>query len=366
MPETDDLRAVLHERTAAVPHPPDRLAAVRRRVVRRQRRRAGGALAVLVTGAATAVLVAGAGSSGTHPERLDSRPSPDPGYASPTYYGGGRRIAEGTLVSLAAGGTSFTFTPTGWRLQVACTDRGPGPGGSAILAIAVNGHETAAGGCPSSFAAAPDQDQAFWSRLGVRLGRPSTVTAVLRTGYQSSSPAVPAGSRPRGTFAIAVYQRVPVGDYPLPPRPATLAPLAPARGAGAVDARDDRSGRHLRGGRTSCGARGPYRHRGARRDRGARPGPQSAGGWPWPCAGHGPPPAGATGDLGLDAERDHRRRQRRGAGPARPHGARGHAPRPHRGREPVHRPRLDRPHQPVALSRWSAVAAPRPRSRPIR
>lgn len=238
MPETDDLRTMLQERTYAVPHPPDRLRSVHRRVAQRQRRRAGGALAAGVIAAVAAGVVVTGPLGQPSPQRLASRPSSDPGYSSPAYYGGGRRIAAGTLVSPAAGRTSFTFTPSSWQLGVACTSPGPEPAVDPVVAISVNGHATMSGGCPgASFSAGPDEDAKFWSNLGVRLGEPSTVTATLQTRVTTPSSPLPVGDRPHLTIEIAVYQRVPLDQYPLPPRPATLAALPRMSGAGTVDSR---------------------------------------------------------------------------------------------------------------------------------
>ncbi|MGN6333425.1 MAG: hypothetical protein ACTHOD_17560 [Motilibacteraceae bacterium] len=239
MPLTeDDFRTLLAERAATTAAPVDRVSSVHRRIVRRRRQRTGvvGAVlgaALLVTGVALPQL----GSRHANPI---AAPAPKP--LLDEYADGGKLLASGVLKSPEQGQVSFRFTPTDWHLQLisACASAPD----SAWLAVQVNGHPTLGGGCGGGMSGNYGHDQEFWSALGVRLGQPSTVTLTLDeppaadgTGPSSPLP-LPSGRRPAAVFGVGVYQRVPLADYPMPPRPAALIPLSRVSGPGTLDSRE--------------------------------------------------------------------------------------------------------------------------------
>jgi hypothetical protein len=118
----------------------------------------------------------------------------------------------------------FTATPTSYLLTLAL-----GCGGHASASdqsarswtVRVNGQDTigtGAGDCSGTgetvsasggFTAAAQQR--YWSGAGVRLGRPARIDLVV------------AGSPSAGlTARVALYEEVPLADYPLPARPAQV------------------------------------------------------------------------------------------------------------------------------------------------
>ncbi|MFC0003977.1 hypothetical protein [Micromonospora siamensis] len=215
MNETD-LRTVLAERSAGKTSDPavDRLAGVHRRVLRRRRLRRGTAVA----GAALALLALG----GVATARTD--PSPAPAGPPAGTVDGFPEYAEGARVVATARGalpersTRLTVTPT--TLDLVIFTSCPEPASLPVeLEIQVDGHPFFSGTCGGSWSTTVDG----WRDVGARVGRPAVLT--VRAGAADDG----AGGRlpvpPRGEFGVAVGERVPVGDYPFPPRPAPLPPL---------------------------------------------------------------------------------------------------------------------------------------------
>lgn len=237
--DQDDLRAVLTERAGQAPLQPNRLEQVRFRIERVRRRRrvmsiAGSVVAIAAIGAGSATVLHGSSSSSTvASSRLES----------PTYYAGGKRIAEGAMHTPAQGSVSVTFVPTSWQLALRfeCTSSDGWPGGD-VVTITVNGKPVEAGNCGEVGAAAAGTGQAqkFWSDLGVQLGQPSVVTLELASGDLPNDgilPPLAVAKRPTGVTRLAVYQRVPVDQYPFPKAPKTLLPLNAPPGAPSLDSR---------------------------------------------------------------------------------------------------------------------------------
>ncbi|MGN6090633.1 MAG: hypothetical protein ACTHNT_15230 [Actinomycetales bacterium] len=252
MPLTEsEFRSLLAEQAAEPGPPVDRVASVRRRIARRRQRRqmfAGAAIAAL--------LVGGAGLTLPHlaARQTDQIATPAPTSAPllAQYANGGRLLGSAILQSPRQGQVSASFTPTDWHLQVQL-DCAKGWPSDTWSVVSVNGHALmgGGGGCASGITAPFGGDEEFWSPLGVRLGQPSTVTLTLTPPTpdltqqlcRTCSPLPPAPSRlplaqrPAGRLAVGVYQQVPVGEYPLPPRPATVLPLSRVAGPGTLDSR---------------------------------------------------------------------------------------------------------------------------------
>jgi len=224
-----EVRAVFDDAVSAVPLRLGRLAEVDGRVRRvRRRRSAAGASMVALGLVASAVLVG---------HRAGSPPAPTAasGPSIPTYRSGGRLVAS--VVSHDANGVALTFTPTSLDLQLfsgcaSSRSSSESPTGSArtssrsgadetTVQITVNGAPLGGGGCdavPALTSLASGMRPESWAALGVRVGQPMTV------GYS----AVP-GKHPNATtWAMAVYQDVPVESYVFPPAPAPLPTVDPA------------------------------------------------------------------------------------------------------------------------------------------
>jgi hypothetical protein len=204
-----DLRDVLDERSAtydveARSHLT--LAGVHRRLaIRRRRRIAATAAAVVLVLAAGAGTLAVTRSSGRTPAATPATPTVG---GFPEYAQGARVIAASTPIEPGATAVRLRFTPrtTGLVLFTRCDDN------TKQYDIALNGggRIVSGTGCGSAFTLDPVDESA-----GVEAGRPSVLTVTFPKG-------------PVAGFAVAVGERVPVGEYVFPPRPATLPPVEDA------------------------------------------------------------------------------------------------------------------------------------------
>lgn len=222
-PTIDDLRTALDgaAETSAT-HGAERLDGLRGAIARRRRTRA------LASGAAgLALVLAGAVAVAGLP--LDDRAAVQPaGGELDEYDAGGRLLAESSVPSTVGASATIQFTPTSYGLAL----RGlcdPRAGTTVALATTVNGMPMGtSSGCGGSSRAGFGKDQQFWQSLGVRLGRPSSVTVTV-IPVASFAPRI--GDRdsddPAVSVRFGIYQDVDPADYPLPPRPATVTPPAP-------------------------------------------------------------------------------------------------------------------------------------------
>lgn len=126
---------------------------------------------------------------------------------------------------------SFTFTPTSYDLLLRATCP---PDDPAVVHVRIAGREVGSSSCGGAWSGGTSA-AAFWGGFGVAPGRAATVEVTVedRGG----------GLVPAGTVRVAAYQRVPLADYPLPPRPATLPTLQPVDEATGWDARRGPAGR---------------------------------------------------------------------------------------------------------------------------
>jgi hypothetical protein len=183
---------------------PDELGpAVRAR--RRRRSRWLAAAAVVVALAGLGGLVTGAAAPGPVDGVALTAPLPDP----VPYRDGGELAAQARVDTAVSREVAVPFTPTALPITLAtsCTDT------RALQSISVDGRTVVSGGC----GAVPTGDGGPFT-----VGRTATVTFSV-TG--------------RGTALLAVYQRVPLPQYPFPPRPDRLAELPPPGARGALDSR---------------------------------------------------------------------------------------------------------------------------------
>ncbi len=221
-----DLRRTLAEHADLRPAA-DFTAQVRGRIRTVRRRRAGATSLLAVAGLAAALVVVVPRLAAT-PHELATAPA---NIKLPTYDHGGRLAGSVSFLTSERREASFTFTPTSWDLswmtqctpQVLVSD--------VTVAFFVNGHFAMGSSCggSASFDGWPGQGEATWSRMGVRLGEPTTVTfrVVPRAETGTGTPYLTRydGPMPDVRVAAGIYAGVPLADYRFPPRPATLRPL---------------------------------------------------------------------------------------------------------------------------------------------
>ena len=212
-----DLTEVLRDHAVVHGAPGDtRLAGVRAKVTTTRRRRAvAGAVCVVL--AFLGVVYAVVPRSGRLSEPALTRSFPE--------YQGGTKLVAQAWAELPSTSATVRFVPKSLDLRVAslCDI---GSNRSLLVHITVNGKTLVAGGCNSAVTSAG------WAGLGVVVGQPSVVTLTV-DGEQDHSVTTGAPTLappPDGVFGIAVGEAVPVDEYPLPPRPATLEPLSTTLG----------------------------------------------------------------------------------------------------------------------------------------
>ena len=217
MATIEDLRAVLGGHAGELPARPGLLAGVHARLRRDRRRRAvaAGAVAAVVA-VTTAGLVL---RTDTADDRTVAAP---PGVEA--FYAGGALLAS-TAVGPDRPSATFSLTPTSYDLVI----RSSCPADdTALVRVRVGGREIGGGSCGGAWSGGL-RTEAFWAGFGVVPGRPVAVEVTV---------AGPDGTAtPPGTVHVAAYQRIPVSDYPLPPRPARLTGLEAVPGGSGWDAR---------------------------------------------------------------------------------------------------------------------------------
>jgi hypothetical protein len=223
-----DLTGLLQERSAepaegAAHH--RRLAGVAARVVRRRRRRraavaaAGAAVAVLLIAGLTAVLRP---SAPPQPAQRTPTPSPTRLVEGFPEYAQGARVVAAKAAALPTRTVTLTFVLT--RLDLVVFERCEGLPAhvSLTVAITLNGRAFAGGTCGGSLRSSD------LTEYKLTVGKPTTLIATVQGATRSTETgeaevAVPAAA----TFAIAVGERMPYSDYPLPPRPSPLRRFEP-------------------------------------------------------------------------------------------------------------------------------------------
>ncbi|MEU1685537.1 hypothetical protein [Micromonospora sp. NPDC005707] len=252
--EEERLRRLLTTQSAEIPTSVDRVGMLHRRIARQRRVRAVGvAAAVLVATTATSVgLVTrqpvgstpsplASMSSATPPPTGTASPAPPPaGELLPEYLRGHRRILAREMTLPRQPSITLTFTPDAadFQLGIKCDDRLAA--GSAngrpdhLIQVTVSKTVIGTADCGSSLLPGPVLVDAGmnghyrrWSDLGVRAGKPVTVTVKIGKPLAAHN----ADARPgdpthlTGTMAVGVYTPVPFEQFPMPPRPAELVEL---------------------------------------------------------------------------------------------------------------------------------------------
>jgi hypothetical protein len=136
-------------------------------------------------------------------------------------YANGARVIAARSADLATGRIELTLVPETIDLVIfsRCSDVGR----SVVeTAVTVNGNRTSWGGCGSGTSTRPAM-----ADLGVAVGKPASFVMTV-----SGEP----GSDRIGSFALAIGERIPFVDYPLPPRPDELGRLDEVLPAGCTEA----------------------------------------------------------------------------------------------------------------------------------
>lgn len=213
-----DLGELMRERSAVVPSTvrTDRVTEVRRRIASARRRRAVGvATAAVAVGVATAVGVA----------LLPGTPAPDSAPVAtmgtidgfPEYQAGARVIGTG-VAELPQ--TELSVTVVSNLDLVFATRCDP----RMWLEVRVAGHAEFVGiSCGPDGGTTWRPGPELLAGYGAVPGEPLTFVAAVKDGTRPGGVDLPVPER--GTFALAVMQRVPFEEYRLPPRPATLPSL---------------------------------------------------------------------------------------------------------------------------------------------
>jgi hypothetical protein len=220
----DQLRAALTE-SANTPAlaVTDRMAGIRGQVAARRRRRAGGYAAGIAAVAVVAVLATTSVVGQRRAEQPAAPRNPDVN-GLPLYAHGGRQIGSARVPLHAGLNHLFTATPTSYGLTVALGCTGSLPTGRPQgMTLRINGEDTVGtdggrcGGGPTGESVSATggsteaAQQRYWAGAGVRPGQPVSVDVVV-AGTPSA----------RTTARVALYQDVPLAEYPLPARPAKL------------------------------------------------------------------------------------------------------------------------------------------------
>lgn len=229
----DDLRVLLRDRAGEPDHRSGRLVEVQQRVGRLRRRRMAATGAVAVAAVVAGIIgVAPSGDGGRTGQPIASGPppatpsstpsaSPRPSGTLPEYLRGGRLAAS--VERSDPTGVSLTFTPStlAFGIVAACTTPGADVGNAANPSsqVTIDGKSYIGFSCsPSgpmgtdggSDMSRPSQD--FAQAYGLHVGKPVHVSLSWGDGV----------SRIGTAWRLAVYEAVPLAQYPFPARPATL------------------------------------------------------------------------------------------------------------------------------------------------
>lgn len=198
------------------------------RVLRRQRRAArlrpvlaGLAVLAVAAGATTAVQLTGGEESAA-----PVMPPPVDRLAGFPEYLEGTRVVAANAAPLAGRTLTVTFTPTTLDLVLFARCDPRAPRYQLLVELSAGAATAELPYCPVLELGDWDGWPQFWAATGLAVGEPATITvtvtrAVAVTGRESTLPT-------RGTFALAVAERVQFEEYPLPSPPVALPRLEPS------------------------------------------------------------------------------------------------------------------------------------------
>jgi len=216
----------------------ERLAAVERRIVRRRRRRVAGAglgVGALIV-AVTAGIVLPRGAEPAHRSGVAARPSapasaPVRAVAGRKMgpfaeYANGYRVVAVASAPVSAGRatTSWTVGSTDVQVFVYCPGL-PGSVSGLYGDLIVDGSSSTGTGCnPELHQDAVEQG---WPNVAEDLTVGRTATIGFQVGDAQGPGSKRVAAPKQGTIYLAVAERVPFAEFPLPPRPAVVHPPKP-------------------------------------------------------------------------------------------------------------------------------------------
>ncbi|HEX7745300.1 MAG TPA: hypothetical protein VF462_08580 [Micromonosporaceae bacterium] len=197
-----------------------RLQGVRAKVAARRRRRVASATfaVVALAGIATAAVVPALRSDVARTPAAG--PPPTRTVEGFPEYANGARVVGAQSAELPERGVELTIVPTTLDLVVFTRCEGTGEKVHLAETVTVNGHDLLGGTCGTIVR--PEG----WAGLGVAVGKPATFVMTI-TGAQrlEETGDVQVPIPQTGAFGLAIGERIPFDQYPLPPRPAALRPL---------------------------------------------------------------------------------------------------------------------------------------------
>jgi hypothetical protein len=228
-----DLKDVLEERSVdsadhVLHHM--RLSGVRAKVVSRRRRRAAtwATFAVVAIAGFTAAVVPGLRNANRPPATRTPAIHMIKGFSE---YAAGARVVAAESATLPTRQITVTapFPALGFTIFTRCT-RVP-DGVQLMEEITFNGRALTSGTCGGAVG------PLNWTQLGVEVGKPVTLVMTITGAKQFSADSKTAVPLPDGAeFKLALGERIPFTDYPLPPRPTTLKPFEDNLPAGCTQA----------------------------------------------------------------------------------------------------------------------------------
>lgn len=221
---TADLTRVFVD--AAAPAPPlgdlAESAARRGRAIRRRRTGLAAAAVALALGAVVVPNLPGGTTSAPPAATPTPTASADGVQALPEFLRGGRLVAS--VEETNSEGVTLTFTPGaaefGFVESCSRPDGAAGGGNPPMATVDVNGRPASGTSCGSALSLGGDGDfgqPQGWADYGVTAGEPVTVTMGPGRGFAALDGPT--------TWRLAVYEAVPLDDYPFPERPEQLLAL---------------------------------------------------------------------------------------------------------------------------------------------
>jgi RNA polymerase sigma-70 factor (sigma-E family) len=218
--------------TLPLPEPVDtpagteRLVAVRERIRRRRRNK------IITAATAVGVIVAIIIGYALAPHLRD-RALPPPTHEGFSEYISGYHVVAAKEATFAdATDVTVEWTPTTLDIELLLKCTHDAPGASVWAQLRINGTPLGEGTCDgaANFPEPGYTDTPSYEELvgaGVAVGRPASVSVTVHSTVPGDvAGAADAPIPGHGWVAVAIGEKVPFDQYPLPTRPATLAPLA--------------------------------------------------------------------------------------------------------------------------------------------
>lgn len=229
-----DLKQLMEERSATLPSLGElRLGQVQQAITERRRRR------IAVGAVTTVVVLLLLGGYQLMPARHTAPPAdptptatPSPLNAGFPEYTSGARLLTFASAPMSERKVSITWIPTTLDIMWSGKCAHMADGMSVETELRVNGKLMAAGGCVKT---GRFHGEKAWTDAGVQIGKLATISITVLEAEVYRSDDWQQGVTPTpipasATVAVAIYERIPFEEYPLPPRPAQLRELDPSMG----------------------------------------------------------------------------------------------------------------------------------------